>query len=111
MADLLVHYLPGHEAHACYGSGTDGHVRMDRRYDAAGHHVRHRQEYPAFGTAEFPDAVRHQLQPGLCVLYPGIAADPDLLHHLSETDLKRRNKRRGKINRSKEYKDRYHINH
>ena len=37
----------------------------------AGYYVRHRTEYAASGSAEFPDAVWYKLQPGLCFVFAG----------------------------------------
>ena len=50
-----------HEAHARHSGCSDRPGGVERRYDSPGHHVRNRTEYPAFGTAEFPDSVRNQL--------------------------------------------------
>ena len=94
---LLEHYFPDHETDACDRCGTDCDEYLERCHDSAGYHVWNRKEHSAAGSVKFPDPVRNQLQPGICLLSAGVAADPDLLSDLSETDYQRRGKRRSKI--------------
>ena len=85
----VVFYMPMNLMH---GTG-----RVERRDDAAGNHVGKRTEHAAAGADDVPDTVRNELQPGVCILSAGAAADSGILHHLSETDLKWCCKWRGKI--------------
>lgn len=94
LEDLLDHHFPHDEAHARNRGSSDGSGYLERRYDTAGYHVQQRRYHPAAGTAELPDTVRHQLQPGICLLSAGTDPDSDLLYLLSEADHRRHCKRR-----------------
>ena len=61
MENILESDLSHYETDACDGCGYHSSFRMERRNDTACHHGRDRTEYPAVGTAQFPDTVWNQL--------------------------------------------------
>ena len=60
-------------------------IALEEAARVDGHYVRKRIKHAASGTADVPDTVRYELQPGVCILSAGSDPDYHLLCNLPET--------------------------